>query len=140
MRYSKAYRHPRRSQQICNQEVACLLQGIESYNGLVNLASNERANVDDAFDRPPAEHHPVPDPAARVTLRNLAETFPPQIAVADHIDWRQIAARHELTGAGILNITHFCAVDALARQSLPLDLKPLEAAIQREHVEGGQIV
>jgi SpoVK/Ycf46/Vps4 family AAA+-type ATPase len=34
-----------------NQEVAYLLQRIESYNGLVILASNQRANIDDAFIR-----------------------------------------------------------------------------------------
>lgn len=34
-----------------NQEVAYLLQRIESYNGLVILASNQRANLDDALVR-----------------------------------------------------------------------------------------
>ena len=65
--------------------------------------------------------------------------LPPQIAVSDDVDWRHIAARHELTGAGILNVTHFCAVDVLARQSRHLDLKALEAAIQREYIKEGKI-
>jgi hypothetical protein len=34
-----------------NQEVAYLLQRVEGYNGLVILASNQRANIDDAFVR-----------------------------------------------------------------------------------------
>jgi AAA+ superfamily predicted ATPase len=123
-----------------NQEVAYLLQRVEGYNGLVILASNQRANIDDAFVRrlQTIIHFPMPRPEERYEI--WQKTFPPQIAIADDIDWRHIAARHELTGAGILNIAHFCAVDVLAKQSLHLDLKDLEAAIQREYVKEGKIV
>ncbi len=122
-----------------NQEVAYLLQRIEGYNGLVILASNQRANIDDAFIRRLQNiiQFPMPRPEERYEI--WRKTFPPQIAVADDIDWRHIAARHELTGAGILNVTHFCAVDVLAKQSLHLDLKALEAAIQREYIKEGKI-
>ena len=102
-----------------NQEVAYLLQRIESYNGLVILASNQRANIDDAFVRRLQNiiQFPMPRPEERYEI--WRKTFPPQIAIADDIDWRHIAARHELTGAGILNVTHFCAVDVLAKQIAP---------------------
>jgi SpoVK/Ycf46/Vps4 family AAA+-type ATPase len=122
-----------------NQEVAYLLQRIESYSGLVILASNQRANIDDAFIRRLQNivQFPMPRPEERYEI--WRKTFPPQIAVSDDIDWRHIAARHELTGAGILNVTHFCAVDVLAKQSLRVDLKALEAAIQREYIKEGKI-
>jgi AAA+ superfamily predicted ATPase len=123
-----------------NQEVAYLLQRIESYNGLVILASNQRANIDDAFVRrlQTIIQFPMPRPEERHEI--WRKTFPPQIAIADDIDWRTIAARHELTGAGILNVTHFCAIDILARRAPHLDLKGLEAAIQREYVKEGKIM
>lgn len=123
-----------------NQEVAYLLQRIEGYNGLVILASNQRANIDDAFVRRLQSiiQFPMPRPEERYEI--WQKTFPPQIAIADDIDWHSIAARHELTGAGILNVTHFCAVDILARKSPCLDLKGLEAAIQREYIKEGKIV
>jgi len=123
-----------------NQEVAYLLQRIEGYNGLVILASNQRANIDDAFVRrlQTIIHFPMPRPEERFEI--WQRTFPPQIALDEDIDWRDIAARHELTGAGILNVTHFCAVEVLAKQSRRLDLKGLEAAIQREYVKEGKIV
>jgi hypothetical protein len=60
--------------------------------------------------------------------------------VADDVDWRHIAARHELTGASILNVTHFCAIDALAKQTLQVDLKVLEGAIKREYVKEGKVM
>ncbi|MBY5456444.1 ATP-binding protein [Rhizobium leguminosarum] len=123
-----------------NQEVAFLLQRIEAYNGVVILASNQRANIDDAFVRrlQTIIHFPMPRPEERYEI--WLKTFPSQIAIADDIDWRHIAARHELSGAGILNITHFCAIDVLAKQSLRMDLKGLEAAIQREFVKEGRIL
>jgi SpoVK/Ycf46/Vps4 family AAA+-type ATPase len=123
-----------------NQEVAYLLQRIESYNGLVILASNQRANIDNAFVRrlQTIIQFPMPRPEERYEI--WQKTFPPQIAIADDIDWRYIAARHELTGAGILNVTHYCAVDILSKQTRRLDLKDLEAAIQREYIKEGKIV
>ena len=123
-----------------NQEVAYLLQRIESYDGLVILASNRRANIDDAFVRRLQSiiHFPMPRPEERYEI--WRKTFPSQISIADDVDWRDIAARHELTGAGILNVTHFCAIDVLAKQTRHLDLKGLEAAIQREYVKEGKVL
>jgi hypothetical protein len=123
-----------------NQEVAYLLQRIESYNGLVILASNQRANIDDAFVRRLQNivHFPMPRSEERYEI--WRKTFPPQIVVADDVDWHHIAVRHELTGAAILNVTHFCAIDLLAKRTACLDLRSLEAAIQREYVKDGRIV
>jgi AAA+ superfamily predicted ATPase len=123
-----------------NQEVAYLLQRIESYDGLVILASNQRANIDDAFVRRLQTIIQFPMPRSEERYEIWQKTFPPQIAIADDIDWRYIAARHELTGAGILNVTHYCAIDVLSKQTRCLDLKDLEAAIQREYVKEGKII
>ena len=123
-----------------NQEVSYLLQRIEGYDGLVILASNQRANIEDAFVRRLQNivHFPMPRPEERYEI--WRKTFPPQITVADDINWRHIASRHELSGAGILNVTQFCAVDMLAKSVLHLDLKALETAIQREYVKEGKIL
>ncbi len=123
-----------------NQEVAYLLQRIESYNDLVILAFNQRANIDDAFVRRLQAMIPFPAPGPEERYEIWRKTFPAQIEVADDIDWRHVAARHELTGAGILNVTHFCAIDALARQTRQVDLRSPEAAIKREHVKEGKIM
>lgn len=123
-----------------NQEVAYLLQRIENYNGLVILASNQRANIDEAFVRRLQNivHFPKPGPEERYAI--WQKTFPPQIKLADDINWHQVAARFELTGAGILNIIHYIAVEMLADQSRYLDFKRLEAAILREYIKEGKIV
>jgi SpoVK/Ycf46/Vps4 family AAA+-type ATPase len=123
-----------------NQEVAYLLQRIESYNGLVILATNQRGNIDDAFARrfQTIIHFPVPRPEERYQIWSKA--FPSQIVIAHDIDWQHIAARFELTGAGIINVMHYCAVEALADQSLCIDFKRLEAAILREYIKEGKVV
>lgn len=123
-----------------NQEVAYLLQRIESYGGVVILASNRRANIDDAFVRrlQAIISFPMPSPEERYEI--WRKTFPPQISIAQDVNWRSVAARHELTGANILNVTHFCAIEALAKETRHLDLKCLEAAIQREYVKEGKVI
>lgn len=123
-----------------NQEVAYLLQRIENYSGLVILATNQRAHIDEAFVRrfQAIIHFPMPRPEERCQIWRQA--FPEQIAIASDIDWRQIAARYELTGAGIMNVTHYCAVEALADRSCAVTSGQLEAAIFREFTKEGRIV
>jgi AAA+ superfamily predicted ATPase len=123
-----------------NQEIAYLLQRIEGYNGLVILATNQRGNIDDAFVRrfQSIIHFPMPCPEERYGI--WCRAFPPQIEIAGEIDWRQVAHRYEITGAGIMNVTHYCALEALADRSRSLDLKRLEAAILREYIKEGKVV
>ena len=121
-----------------NQEVAYLLQRIEGYNGVVILASNQRANIDEAFSRrfQSIIHFPMPRPEERFEIWQKA--FPVQIEIAADIDWHHIAARYELTGAGILNVAHYCAIEFLADSSQKMTLARVEAGIQREFVKEGK--
>lgn len=123
-----------------NQEVAYLLQRVEGYNGLVILATNQRANIDEAFARrfQTMVHFPMPRSEERYEMWQKA--FPEQIEIAPDVDWRQVAARYELSGAGILNVAHFCAIEALADQSRRLSRERLEAGILREFVKEGKVV
>ena len=123
-----------------NQEVAYLLQRIESYNGLVILATNQRGNIDDAFIRrfQTIIHFPMPGAEEREAIWRKA--FPPQIETAPDIDWHQIASRYELTGAGITNVVHFCAVEVLQSKVYTLSLAQLESAIFREYIKEGKVV
>jgi len=123
-----------------NQEVAYLLQRIESFSGLVILATNQRGNIDDAFARrfQSMVHFPMPRPQERQAI--WEKVFPPQITIAKDIDWQEIAARYEITGAGIINVIQYCVIEALADGSSLMDLKRLHAAILREYVKDGKVV
>jgi AAA+ superfamily predicted ATPase len=123
-----------------NQEVAYLLQRIESYEGLVILATNQRGNIDDAFTRrfQAVIHFPMPGAGEREEI--WLKAFPGQIELAADINWPHIAAQYELTGAGIINVAHYCAVEVLASKEHYLSLKLLETAILREYIKEGKVV
>jgi len=123
-----------------NQEVAYLLQRIESYDGLVILATNQRGNIDDAFTRrfQAIIHFPMPGIEEREEIWRKA--FPVQIEIAADINWNQIATHYELTGAGIINVAHYCAVEILANKVFQLNLQLLETAIMREYIKEGKVV
>src|SRR5262249_7909689 len=101
---------------------------------------NQRSNIDDAFLRrfQTAVNFPMPRSEDRYGIWMRA--FPPQIAVADDVDWREIAGRFELTGAGIVNVSHFCPIEALANTTRAINPESLQSAILRELVKEGKIV
>lgn len=121
-----------------NQEVAYLLQRIESFDGVVILASNQRAHIDEAFLRRlhAMIHFPMPRAEERQAI--WCKAMPAQLEV--DVDWANVAARYELTGAAILNVTQYCAIEALAKGSHRVDMKLLEAGVLRELVKDGKIV
>ncbi|NEW85081.1 MAG: ATP-binding protein, partial [Mariniphaga sp.] len=83
-------------------------------------------------------HFPIPGIGEREEIWRKA--FPPQIEIAEDIQWNQIATRYELTGAGIINVTHYCAVEVLASKVYRLSLQQLETAIMREYIKEGKVV
>lgn len=123
-----------------NQEVAYLLQRIETHSGLVILATNQRGNIDEAFLRrfQASVRFPLPQPDERrgIWLR----VFPEQVPLSRDVDWDDISVRFELTGAGIVNVAHFCAIEALAGTVPTVDRAFLETAILRELVKEGKLV
>jgi len=123
-----------------NQETAYLLQRIESHNGLIILASNKRGNLDEAFSRrfQSIINFPMPKADDRHTL--WMNTLPEQLKIDEQIDWQSIASRYELSGAGILNIVHYCALESLAAPERTLDNTRLEQAILREFIKEGKVV
>lgn len=123
-----------------NQEVAYLLQRIESHNGLVILATNQRGNIDEAFLRrfQASVRFPLPRPDERRGI--WLKVFPDEVPLARDVDWSEISGRYELTGAGIVNVAHFCAIETLAGTVPAVDRAFLESAILRELVKEGKLV
>jgi AAA+ superfamily predicted ATPase len=122
-----------------NQEVAYLLQRVEAYNGLVILASNQRTNIDEAFTRrfQSIIHFPFPRTEERLALWQKA--LPGQTNVAADVNWAQIAARFELTGANIVNVVQHSLLTMLANENQSLDYCQIENGIVRELVKEGKI-
>ena len=87
-----------------NIEVSYLLQRMETYDGVTILATNLRANLDDAFTRRLqfAVDFPFPDESYR--LRIWQTLFPPALPRSDDLDLPLLARRFKLAGGNIRNI------------------------------------
>ena len=121
-----------------NQEISFLLQRIEEFNGVVILASNLKANIDDAFMRrlQSMVYFPMPKPAER--LRIWTNAFSPRAEPEQKIDLGRIAEKYELAGGTIMNVVRYASLKALSRQSVVILLEDLEEGIRREFQKEGR--
>ena len=113
-----------------NQETSYLLQRIEDFNGLVILASNNKANIDQAFLRRfnAIVHFPIPDPVERLHLWKI---YLPANHGLTPDELQSIANKYEVTGSTILNSIHNAAINAFALKRL-LTMPDLIESIKRE--------
>ncbi|MFE4590789.1 ATP-binding protein [Streptomyces laurentii] len=121
-----------------NVESAYLLQRMESFDGLAILATNLRANLDDAFTRrlDLIIDFPVPDPAQRLLLWD--RTLGPHLPRTADLDLDFCAEAFELSGGNIRSIAVTSAYLA-AEAASPLTMPMLIHAIQREYQKLGRL-
>ena len=122
-----------------NIEISYLLQRMEAYDGVVILATNLRANLDEAFTRRLhfAIEFPFPEPADRRRIWQV--TFPQDTPVADHVDFDDLAQRFRLTGGNIRNIILAAAFLAAEDRSAVTNHHLLHAT-RREYQKLGRLI
>jgi hypothetical protein len=122
-----------------NQEVSYLLQRIESFDGLVILASNFKTNIDEAFIRrfQSVIHFPMPNPQERLTI--WEKSIPEKLKLAGDVQLTQIARKYELTGASIMNVVQYCCLQALHNKNMTINEDTLLAGIKREFLKEGKV-
>ena len=119
-----------------NLEVGYLLQRIETYRGLVVVASNLRDEIDPAFLRrfQILLHFPRPSESERRRLWQLAFASPEGLP-AD-LDWNDLV-RLDLTGAGIIGSARLAgllaATKAPASRRWTMSAKRSPASFDRRH-------
>lgn len=96
-----------------NQEVSYLLQRIETFSGLIILASNFKNNMDKAFTRRFHSCIKFNNPKHEERLRIWRHNLPRQLQLED-IDLEQIAKRYELTGSNIMNVIQDVSLKTIA--------------------------
>jgi hypothetical protein len=123
-----------------NQEVAYLLQRLESFDGIVILASNFRENVDKAFTRrfEAIIEFPAPNPAER--LRIWRQGLSPKAQLAAEVDLPDLAQRYELTGGGILNAIRYASLETLRRGAKEIGLVDIQQGVRRELMKEGRLL
>jgi len=120
------------SDRFANVEVGFLLQRIESFPGLVILATNLRKNIDAAFLRrlQVVVEFPVPDLASRARI--WASVWPLEAPVDPSVDPQLLAERFDLSGGHIRNIAMSAAYLA-AEEGAAIGLRHVLAAARSEY-------
>ncbi len=121
-----------------NQEVSYLLQRIEEYAGVVILASNLRANLDEAFTRrfQSIVHFPMPKPAERQVIWKRG--FSPKTPLAADVDLEAIAEKYELSGGAIMNVIRYATLMMLEERQHTIKLASLRDGIRKEFQKEGR--
>jgi len=122
-----------------NVESAYLLQRMETFDGLAILATNLRANIDEAFTRrlDVIVDFPMPDAPHRTRLWDLC--LGPRIGRSDDIDLAFLGEAFELAGGAIRAAAITSAYLAAADQSV-VQMSHLIIAVQREYRKLGRLL
>jgi hypothetical protein len=121
-----------------NIESAYLLQRMETFDGLAILATNFRANLDDAFTRrlDIVIDFPLPDEKARLTLWQKCLSPP---APCDDVDLAYYADEFAISGGNIRSAAITAAYLAAA-EDLPITDRHVAAAIRQEYRKLGRLL
>ena len=121
-----------------NQEISYLLQRVEDFPGTVILATNFKANIDEAFARrfQSVVYFPMPDTDLR--LRLWQNVFGGQCRLADDVDLRELAEKYPLAGGAILNVVRYGAIQAVRHPEQKVTAENLRKGIVREMRKEGK--
>jgi hypothetical protein len=121
-----------------NVEVAYLLQRMELFEGIAILATNLRANLDEAFTRRLDSLVDFPEPEEDYRRQLWERTLGSTIPLDDDVDLEFLARSFKLAGGGIRNIV-VAAAYAAAERAQPLSMADLIRATQREYLKMGRL-
>ena len=116
-----------------NQEVAYLLQRIEDFSGLVILATNIQANIDEAFSRRFQSMIHFPKPGIKQRKLLWESLFEDAFELEPTINTDELADKYELSGGEMINILRYCALKAAGRNEMRIELNDIIRGIRREY-------
>lgn len=121
-----------------NQEVSYLLQRVEDFPGVVILASNIKANIDEAFARrfQSIIHFPLPDEIQRLQL--WKKLFPNKNLLADDVDFQILADKYELSGGSLTNVARYAAIRAMRLHRNQIIQSDLINGVNKELLKEGR--
>ena len=121
-----------------NQEISYLLQRVEDHAGVVILASNLKANIDEAFARrfQSVVYFPMPDAEQR--LRLWTGIFDNRSPRAEDVDLKVLAEQYELSGGAITNVVRYAAIKALQHRPQLITQADLLEGISKERFKEGR--
>lgn len=123
-----------------NQEVSYLLQRVEDFPGVVILATNLKANLDDAFSRrfQSMIYFAMPGPEQRKRLWKQA--FSDKTVLEEGFSLEEVANKHEMAGGAIINVSRYSSMKALKRGDNIILRKDVMEGIRKEFGKEGKII
>lgn len=115
-----------------NQQTGYLLQRIEDFPGTVILATNLKANMDDAFTRRFQAMINFTMPSANQRLQLWQHAFNGVCELEPDVNLEKIAQDHELAGGAIINVLRYCALNAINHDKNSVAYDDLITGIKRE--------
>ncbi|MFT4295466.1 MAG: ATP-binding protein [Micropruina sp.] len=122
-----------------NIESAYLLQRLETFDGLAVLATNLRANIDEAFTRRLDAIIDFPSPTEELRRALWEHCLAAPLPVADDLDLDFLAEAFELAGGNIRSAATTAAYLAAAEGG-PVTMRLVVAAVEQEYRKLGRLV
>jgi SpoVK/Ycf46/Vps4 family AAA+-type ATPase len=123
-----------------NQEVSYLLQKIEDFPGVIILATNLKANLDEAFARRFQNmiYFSMPEHSQRILLwKNAFSTF---TSFEPTVLFDEIAEKYEISGGAITNVVRYCSLKAFKRRDKMIKKNDILIGIKKELQKEGKVV
>jgi len=121
-----------------NQEISYLLQRIETFDGIAILATNLKANMDQAFARRFESVIYFPMPRREERLQLWRQGFSPKARFAESVDLDKVAAQYDLCGGAIMNVVRYASLQALETGGGLVTLDAIERGVRREQAKEGK--
>lgn len=115
-----------------NQQTAYLLQRIEDFPGIIILASNLKANMDEAFTRRFQAMVQFTMPSVEERFQLWQKAFSGTCTLDSQIDLNKIAEDYAIAGGSIINVLRYCALSAITRNDTVVSKEELLNGIRRE--------
>jgi SpoVK/Ycf46/Vps4 family AAA+-type ATPase len=123
-----------------NQEVSYLLQRIESYPGLVILASNMKTNIDTSFTRRFNSIIEFENPGLTERFKLWENYIPSEITLQDSISLKEIAQKYDISGASIVNVIQYAGLRTIEKKSKIISEDDLIKGIRKEYEKEGKMI
>jgi hypothetical protein len=122
-----------------NIESAYLLQRLETFDGLAVLATNLRANIDEAFTRRLDAIIDFPAPTEELRRALWERCLAPPLPIASDIDYDFLASSFDFAGGNIRSASTTAAYLAAA-EGTSVGMLELVAAVEQEYRKLGRLV
>ncbi len=124
-----------------NQEVSYLLQRIETFDGIIILATNMLHNIDDAFSRrfECTAQFQLPGSEERFFLWEKGFAGKARTALSADVNLYELADKYELSGATIMNVVRYVLLQFI-EQGKQIGQLDLVAGIRREYAKEGRTI